>query len=189
MSKLSEWMNAATENRLFTAAVTAAALTTAIYGSDILENNVAQDVEIAYEQSFDQAPYQVQFSDEMVTFNENYWHLGEALESGDKSSAIEIVAQMKNHINDMRQNLIVAVSPKIEGEEINLDKAFDGAAKDLQNAKIAMLDSAVNNIEAAIKSGSADMLDRVAMSFDNMNDQLALFDANEPEYEEAALGQ
>lgn len=171
MSKLSDWMDAATENRVFVATVTAAALTTAIYVSGGLETEIAENVAVAYEQSIGSVA-EVTFEDEMVTFNENYWHLSEMLEVGDRGSAIELVAQMKAHIGDMRGNLSLA----------GPDSMTDAT-------KLAVLDNAVNNIEAAIKSGEADMLDRVALVIDNVNEKFALAEGLEPEYEAVALGQ
>lgn len=196
MSKLSEWIGAATENRLFTAAVAAVVVTTAVYNGDLFENKIESKIESKFAISNpelsdyeDHLNYEVRFHTELAAFNENYFHLADALKAGDKTSAIDIVSKMKNDIGEMKTRLIKPLEPLPEGSGFSWARVFDEYENEVQSDKIVVVDSALKSIENTIQDGKPDVLERLSETFQSMNDLIAIMESPEDEeHEEASLG-
>lgn len=174
MSKLSEWVAEATENRLFTAAVTAAALTGAIYvNSGETTANLQNDPVIAaYEQSVNMRKDLVE--GEFATLNENYWHLSDMLEEGDVNGAIELAASMKQHIQDVKENLNIVAPYNLEVAGLDNSDA----------ANLNLLQEIYNNLEVALKTDNVGLFSDVVAQINEVTKN----GGEEEEYAAASLG-
>src|SRR5690606_31706985 len=124
-----------------------------------------------------------------AAFNENYFHLADALKAGDKTSAIDIVSKMKNDIGEMKTRLIKPLEPLPEGSGFSWARVFDEYENEVQSDKIVVVDSALKSIENTIQDGKPDVLERLSETFQSMNDLIAIMESPEDEeHEEASLG-
>jgi hypothetical protein len=140
MSKLSEWMAEAAENRLFTATVTAVALTGAIYiNSNAVSPNIQGD---NYPLSYSHFEDGALIEGELVTLNEYYWHLSDLLEDGDVKGAIELATSMKQQIEVVKDNFNIVAPYTVDSSKLRAS----------ETDKLNVLQNIYNNLEIALKT-------------------------------------
>lgn len=155
MSKLSEWMAEAAENRLFTATVTAVALTGAIYiNSDDVSNSINDNNTSSYSQLEDSALIE----SELATLKENYWHLSDLLEDGDVNGAIELASSMKQQIEMVKDNFNIVNPYNMETSEFRV----------ADSVKLNVLQNIYNNLETALKTDDIGMFSDVVVQINEV---------------------